>query len=200
MPAKKSVFTPATETAAAVRQVLFTMDKPTNAPEGFVPEVFTFDLTKISAEMLERLALHGASQKIGDSYAGAKDSGEDPLAYAKAAIQDTIKQLYSKENGGNDTWSVARSGSGAPRTSILIQAYAQVKGVSIEDAQETIGALNDDEKKVVAGTKKVAAAMAQIRAEAAAAKARKLAAEAAKEDEEGGEEEATEENTAPVQA
>lgn len=183
MPAKKSVFTPATDTTAAVRQVLFTMDKPADAPEDFVPEVFTFDLKKVSAEMIERLALHGASQKIGDSYAGAKDSGEDPLAYARAAIKDTIKQLYSKENDGNDTWSVTRSGTGAPRTSILIQAYAQVKGISIEEAQELIGALNDEEKKVVAGAKKVAAAMAQIRADQAAAKARKLAEEAAKEDE-----------------
>lgn len=182
MPSKKLNFSPATDTSAAVRNVVFTMDKPADAPEGFQPEVFTFDLSKVSAEMIERLALHGASQKIGDSYAGAKDSGEDPLAYAKAAIQDTIKQLYSKENGGNDTWSVARSGSGAPRTSILVQAYAQVKGISIEEAQEVISGLNDEEKKVVAAAKKVAAAMAGIRAEAAAAKAKKLAEEAEKED------------------
>ena len=156
------------------RNVVFTVEPKT---EGESATVITFDLSKVSPEILARLALHGASQKIGDSYAGAKESGEDPVAYATAAINDTIKQLYE------GSWSVGRTGTGAPRTSLLVQAYAQVKGITLEEAQEVIGGLNDEEKKVVQAAKKVAAAIAAIRAEQAAARAKKLAEEAAKEDE-----------------
>src|SRR5690606_1991871 len=67
--------------------------------EGGEPNTIMFDLSKVTPSMLRMLALHGARQKIGDSYAGAKESGEDPVDYATAAILDTIKQLYAEEHG-----------------------------------------------------------------------------------------------------
>lgn len=161
-------------------QVVFTVEPRT---EGGEPTVITFDLSKVDGPMRDRLALHGAAQKIGDSYAGAKESGEDPIAYAEAAINDTIKQLYAEEHGGLNKWSVTRTGTGAPRTSLLVQAFAQVSGKSLEEAQEIVSQLNDEEKKELQGKKKIAAAIAAIRAEQAVARAKKAAEEAAKEDE-----------------
>jgi hypothetical protein len=160
----------------AAKKVSFVMDKPADAPEGFAPEVFIFDLSMVNEETRDRLALHGASQKIGDSYAGAKESGEDPIKYATDAVNETIAQLYRNE------WAIARSGGGAPRTSLLVQAYAAIKGVSLEEAQEVIGSLTDEEKKAVQGTKKIAAWIAMRRAEQAAERAKKLAEAAAAED------------------
>src|SRR5690606_7229783 len=117
-----------------------------------------FDLSKVTPSMLRMLALHGARQKIGDSYAGAKESGEDPVDYATAAILDTIKQLYAEEHGGLNRLSVTRTGTGAPRTSLLVQAFALVTGKSVEEAQEYISDLNDEEKKELQKKKKIAAA------------------------------------------
>ena len=114
----------------ASKTVVFTME----APEGEVGEKFTFDLSKVSPDNVIRLALHGASQKIGDSYAGAKDSGEDPVAYAKAAIADTIKQLPLRdgfdeillpgERGGRTETS--RRASGIPIPAGTWKALEQV--------------------------------------------------------------------------
>lgn len=156
--------------------VLFTMDKPANAPEDYQPVVHKFDLDKVSQAILVRLALHGASQKIGDSYAGAKDSGEDPIAYAESAVRETIKQLEE----GN--WSVTRTGTGAPRTSMLAQALAAVKGITLEAAIDAVSELNDDDKKTLQQNKKIAAKIAGLKAEQALARAKAAEAAAEKED------------------
>lgn len=177
MPKKAAVFTPAADGQEQSALVTFTMDKPANAPEGFQPEVITFDLSKVDTNTLIRLALHGASQKIGDSYAGAKESGEDPIKYAKEAVSETIDQLYQGK------WSVTRTGSGAPRVSILVLAYAKVKGITEDAALEVLADLSDDDKKELQKNKKIAAAIAQIRADQAAERAKKAAEAAAKEDE-----------------
>lgn len=158
------------------RKILFILEVPKDAPEGTVGETIEFDLAKVPEDLLPRLALHGASQKIGDSYSGAKESGEDPIAYAKASIEETIKQLYEGK------WSVGRTGTGAPRTTHLVRAYAALTGKTLEEALETVGGLTDEEKKALQGQKKIAAKIAQFKAEDAAARAAKLAEEAAKED------------------
>lgn len=142
------------------------------------PSRDTFDLSKVSPAMLIHLALHGAKQKIADSYAGAKESGTNPLAYAKEAVRDTIAQLYSTEHGGKDTWSVGRTGSGAPRTTFLVQAFAEASGQSIEAAQEVVGALSDEEKTALGKKPKIAAIVARLKAEAAVRKAEELAKKA----------------------
>lgn len=145
----------------------------------FKPSRDVFDVSKVSQAMLIHLALHGAKQKIADSYAGAKESGTNPLAYAKEAVKETIAQLYSTENGGKDVWSVGRTGSGAPRTTFLVQAFAEATGQSIEAAQETIGGLTDEEKTALGKKPKIAAIVAKFKATAAVAKAEELAKKAA---------------------
>lgn len=150
------------------QKVQFTLE----AAEGQTPEVINFDLSKVSPEMVTMLALHGASQKIGDSYAGAKDSGTDPIAYAREAINDTINQLYAGD------WSVTRTGSGAPRVTQLVQAFSIVTGKTLEESQEFISALNDEEKAALQKKAKIAATVAQLKAEQAVKRAQELAKKA----------------------
>jgi hypothetical protein len=72
----------------------------------------TVDVTKLSPEIIARLALHGLSQKIGDSAAGAldaagfkglkfKDLNDDQKAkvteHAKASMVDTVEALVKGE-------------------------------------------------------------------------------------------------------
>lgn len=144
-----------------------------------------FELSKVpGAEALDpntmagRLAIHGASQKIGDSYAGvAKES--DPLAMAKANVKDTIAQIYA------GTWRVNSTGGG-PRVNDLAVAMARVTGEPLEGEDGTVAyvaAMSDDDKKAMRKKPKIAAALAAIAAEKAAERAKKLAEAAAKADE-----------------
>ena len=62
-----------------------------------------------------RLAMHGYSQKVGDSYAGAETIEE-----SASRAQAVIDQLLAGE------WSQARaSGTGAPRTTMLAEALSR---------------------------------------------------------------------------
>lgn len=125
-----------------------------------------FDLSKVSPEILQRLALHGASQKIGDSYAGAGDSA-DPAAYAEQAANETIAQLYAGD------WRVTVSGG--PRISDLAAALSRLSGKVVEAVVESLKAATDEQKKELRKRPKVAAMLAAIKAENAAARAKKLA-------------------------
>jgi hypothetical protein len=126
----------------------------------------TFELSRAEA-VVRHLALHGASQKIGDSYAGAGDE-ENPLAYAKAAVADLIARLYAGE------WKQS-GGGGAKAMPVIVQAFAAVSGKSLEEAFEVYDCLTDDEKKALAKKPRIAAKVAAIKLERAAAKAAKLA-------------------------
>lgn len=142
-------------------------------------EVQSFDLANVPEGLHVNLMMHGASQKIGDSYAAA--SGEaDPLAFAKACVKETIAQLYAGE------WR-ATSAGGGPRVTDLAVALSRVTGKTVDEAQAFLDTLDDDGKKAIKGKAKVKAALAVIAAERAAIKAKKLA-EAA-----GGEEKDEEE-------
>lgn len=141
--------------------------------------VETFTLANVSDAMIRRLALHGASQKIGDSYADAA-SETDPLAFAKESVKETIAQLYAKDKGGLDTWRVG--GGGGARTNDLAVATARATGQTLEDSIELVDAMSDDDKKAWRKKPKIASALAAIAAEKAIAKAKKLAEAAEKED------------------
>ncbi len=130
----------------------------------------SFELSKTRADIQNRLALHGASQKIGDSYAGAGDEA-DPLAYAKEAVKDTIAQLYAGD------WRV--TAAGGPRISDLATALSQISGKTLEECVARVGEMTDEAKKVARKHPAVAAKLAEISAQKAAAKATKLAAAAA---------------------
>jgi hypothetical protein len=129
-----------------------------------------FDIAKVSADIAKRLALHGASQKVGDSYAGAGEAA-DPVAYAEQAAGETIAQLVAGD------WRV--TSAGGPRVSDLAAALSRLNGQPVEVITEQLAKATDDQKKDLRKIPQVAAALAAIKAESAAKRAAKLA-EAAK--------------------
>lgn len=117
------------------------------------------DLTKLSAEMQKRLMLHGALQKIGDSYAGAKGNFAEGIAAAKSVIDQLL----------NGVWKAARGeGEGKPRLSELAEAIARIKGVPVERAYAAVEKASDEQRKQWRSNAKVKAEIARIRAEKAA--------------------------------
>lgn len=144
------------------------------------PSEQVFELSKCNAEITERLAIHGAGQKIGDSYASAA-SQTDPLAFAKAQVQDLIKQLYAPEHGGESVWR-SNAGSSGPRVNDLAVALARVSGEPLEGEDGTIAlvaAMSDEEKKTYRNKPKIKAALAAIAAEKAVKRAEEMAKKAA---------------------
>ena len=142
----------------------------------------TFDVSRVSDAVRGQLALHGASQKIGDSYAGAGDDEiADPLAYAKERVADTIARLYAGE------WRTATVGTGG----ILAEAMATVSGKTRDECAEILAGMSDDEKKDLRKKKKIAAALARIKLARDAARVQKLERLAAEEDDAEEDEEAT---------
>ena len=145
----------------AAQTVTFTFDDETSE---------VFELGKVSPEIRIHLALHGASQKGGDSYAGAS-SADDPMEYAKAACRDTIAQLYAGD------WRV--TAAAGPRITDLATAVARVTGKDLEEVVEVLEGLDEAQKKALRKRPQVAAMLAMISQEKATAKAARLV-EAAK--------------------
>jgi hypothetical protein len=148
-------------------------------PTGVIKWTFSdgsteeFNTTNVNDAIKARLAIHGASQKIGDSYAGAASS-PDPLAYAKAAVKETIAQLYAGE------WRATVAVG--PKVNDLAVAISRATGESLDDSVELVGAMTDEDKKVWRGKAKIKLELAKLVQERNAAKIAKLAEAAAKED------------------
>jgi len=137
--------------------VIFTL------PDG---KQFAIALGDLPPTVVTRLAVHGLSQKIGDSYAGASEA-ESPLAYARGAIEETIKQLLAGD------WRVAAAGGG-PRATLLARALARVTGKALEDSIGVVDNLTDDAKKELRANPAIKASTAAIKLEDQAAQAEKL--------------------------
>lgn len=99
-------------------------------------EQIVFDLTKVSPEIFTHHALHGASQRGGDSY-----SGESDLAVAKAKLKAVIERAYAGE------WRAVREGSGGGRITDLAQAIATITKRSIEEVVAMLVEKSDEDKK-----------------------------------------------------
>jgi hypothetical protein len=131
------------------------------------------DVGAFPTNIVNRLALHGAAQKIGDSYAGDSTADE---AYASAA------KVLAALNAGN--WGTEREAS-EPTPALLMEAIARFKECPIAEAprfydySEQAGrARTDDEKKAIRDNAKIKELVAAIRLERA-----KKAAETATADE-----------------
>ena len=119
-------------------------------------------LADLPDEMVGHLALHGLSQKLGDSY-----SGEQDIASARAlasAVADCLKE-------GN--WKAVREGGGGGRISDLAQALANVTGQSLEDCVTKLADMEKDQKSGLRKHAKIKAELAKIAAERAEAAAKK---------------------------
>lgn len=127
-------------------------------------ETVEFDGALVEDELTRhRLFMHGASQKIGDSYASVKGDHKQ----AKANAEEVINLLYSGE------WTGEREGGG-PRLAELAEAIAKIKGVDVERARAAVEAATKEERETWRSNAKVKATVAQIRAERAAANLEKV--------------------------
>lgn len=161
----------------AKKQVLVYPEGLPNAgqPTGVIQFTFedntvqTIDVNTLNDATKFRAMVHGVSQKIGDSYAGAK-AEENPLAFAKAAAQETIAQVLRGD------WRAARESG--PRVTDLAVAASRVAGQTLEAAIEWLGTLDETQTKEFRNKPKIKAALAQIGAEKAIAKAAKMQAAA----------------------
>lgn len=160
------------------------------AVEG-VDSFDVFELQKVpGADALDpnttagRLALHGASQKVGDSYAGAATASKElnisALDYAKQAVRETIGQLYA------GTWRV--NAGGGPRVNELAIAISRATGEPLEGEEGTIalvGAMDEAAVKAWRKKPKIQLELSKIAAEKLARKieeqTKAAEAEAAKE-------------------
>ncbi len=127
-------------------------------------------LADLPADVVIRLAVHGLSQKLGDSYASAK-SQENPLGWAKNRVAEVIAQLKEGD------WRVVTEGG--PRITMLAKGLARATGQTLERCVEVITEKEDslDEdgfkawQKALRAQPAIKKASADIRSEEAAAAA-----------------------------
>lgn len=124
------------------------------------------DLDKLPANIQRMLALHGLSQKLGDSYASVKGN----VAEAKAKYQAVLEQLYAGE------WKKAReAGEGGAKVTELAEAIARFKNLTdeagIAKANAVVAAASKEQVAQWKANAKIKAIIAQIRAEKAAKRA-----------------------------
>jgi hypothetical protein len=119
-------------------------------------------LEEFSEDIVNRLAIHGLSQKLGDSYA----SGDVAEAF------DRCKSVYESLVEG--TWTTRTPG--APRTTQLAEALAQVANVTVEAAQDKISQMDDEARKDLKAHPQIKAALASIKAKKAEEDAKKAQA------------------------
>jgi predicted HAD superfamily phosphohydrolase len=117
--------------------------------------VLLADLGTLSPDMVKMLAVHGLSQKLGDSYASS-----ETVAEAIESATGTMKNLQD----GNFNARVQGSGG------ILAEAVARLKGIPVEQAQEMLAALDEEARLEIAKKPQVKATIDVIKGEKAIAK------------------------------
>lgn len=115
-------------------------------------ETIACELHALPDDIITRLALHGLSQKVGDSYAGAESVGE-----ARAMAQGVYDNLVA------GTWAVRASRGGK-----IIEAITRALGLSFDDALTKWNEKSDDEKKAIKNHPSIKVALAEIESERAA--------------------------------
>lgn len=118
------------------------------------------DLSSLPEDIQESLMIHGALQKIGDSYASA---GGD-FGFGIAAAEKVIENLR------NGLWGSARTGSGESKKSSgeLATALALLQGKDVAEVVAALEAATDEQRKAVRGHPAVKAKIAELRAAKAA--------------------------------
>ena len=127
--------------------------------------IVALDTNALSDEQKFNLMMHGAMQKIGDSYASAK--GDYTIGIA--AAQKVCDQLLA------DQWTASRasSGEGAPKIGELSQAIANLKGMDVKLVNDAVSKATDEQRKGWRKNAAITAEIARMRAERAAARASK---------------------------
>lgn len=121
--------------------------------------VVSVDLAELSEEMQQELMIHGALQKIGDSYSSA---GGD-FAFGIAAAEKVIENLR------NNAWGSTRAGSGESKKSSgeLATALASLQGKDVATVVAALESATDEQRKALRAHPAVKAKIAELRAEKA---------------------------------
>lgn len=122
-------------------------------------EIVTVDLEQFPLDTITKLAIHGLSQKLGDSYASANDKG--------MSIQDCVdvvtEMVGRLEHGDWDT-------SGSRGVSIMAEAIAVLLDKDIRQCADLIAGMTDAERGAMSKRPDVKAEVARIKAARARAK------------------------------
>lgn len=118
-------------------------------------EPINLALSQLSDEMKVKLCVHGLSQKLGDSYAGA--TAEEARDICAGVAQDLL----------DGKWSSRVAGAGG-RTTLLAQALALATGEVLEACVAKLAEMDDETKKSVRNHPHIKSAMATIKAQKAA--------------------------------
>ena len=111
------------------------------------------DLSKMPADIVERLAIHGLSQKVGDSTSNLSKARDFHAAFG--AMQEIVDNL---EKG---LWSV-RGGSS---TSDLVAAMAELQGLDTETVQAAVDAATEEQVSELRKHTQIKAKILEMQAE-----------------------------------
>lgn len=122
--------------------------------------VFTFsngnkveiDPKQLSDEIRDQLVMHGLTQKIRDSFAGAKGN----VAEAEASASGVVEALLAGE------WN--RRGGGGYGGNLLAEAIAEIKEIDIGEARQRLAELTEDQIDALKKSKTVKAKILEIKA------------------------------------
>ena len=127
--------------------------------------VLTAGMDEFNISIIRRLALHGLSQKIGDSYAG-----DESVREAFDSANETLNDLLKGE------WSTRTPGE--PKIGLLIDGLFRVRqvkdpAITIERVRAVVEAMDAEKKKALRANPQIKSAMADIQAERLRAEAEK---------------------------
>lgn len=127
--------------------------------------VYTISLSEIPEDTVTDCALHGISQKGGDSYASA---GGD-YAFAEAALKTILSNLR------NGTFNAVRQSDGASKgNGELCAALVRLGAATMAEATAMLENATDEIKKALRTNGEIKLALAEIRAERAREKLGKV--------------------------
>lgn len=121
-----------------------------------------YGLNDLSEEMVIRLAVHGLSQKLGDTYAGATSVKE---------AKGMVEELFTAMVNGDWTIKGERTGTGG----ILAEALSVVTGQPLEACAEKLREMEEEQTKALKKNPQIKAVIAEINLERAKAKAKATA-------------------------
>lgn len=107
-------------------------------------------------DVVQRLAAHGAEQKLGDSIAGEQDVNDAVLAF-----DDVLNRL------NNGEWTKERQGGSFTGTSVLIRALVEASGKTIEEIKAFLENKSQAEKIALRRSEKLKPIIERLEAEKA---------------------------------
>jgi len=114
--------------------------------------VMNCPLEDLNEAMIRQLAIHGLSQKIGDSYASA-DTVSEAIVSAKSVWENLKKGDFNARAQGTG--------------GVVVEALARLKGIAVEDAMEAWNAADEEQQAAIRKNPRVKAMVDVIKGERA---------------------------------